>query len=328
MNDNFKSMPKVELHSHLDCTLSYKTVSRLVPGITEQKYLDLFVAPARCASLAEYLQYTRNGVDLLQSKSALQLAVSGLFDQLVEEHVIYTELRFAPFLHTFQGLRPAEVVEIVAKACDQAVQNTGIEARIILCTLRHFPAEKSMETVKFVHAFNGTRVMAFDIAGDEAGYPTDPHQAAFQFAIEHGIYRTAHAGEALGAESVWETLEKFQPARIGHGIHSIEDPRLIEVLKDKQIHLEVCPRCNVQTQAVHTIAEHPVDRLYQAGLSLSISTDTRGITQTTLYDEYTTLSEKFNWGAEQFLSCNLLAVEAAFCTSELKATLRKQLLSA
>jgi adenosine deaminase len=325
MNLDYQSMPKVELHSHLDCTLSYAAVSQLSPGITRDEYRRLYVAPARCESLADYLTYTRNGVALLQSRAALELAVSDLFDQLVEDRVIYSELRYAPFLHTARGLAVREVVKIVAAACDRAAARTGVDCRIILCTLRHFSAEQSLATVQLISEFKGSRVAAFDIAGDEAGFPADAHEAAFRYAIEQGIHRTAHAGEARGADSVWETLEKFQPARIGHGVRSIEDPALIQTLRDKRIHLEICPCSNFQTGVVSALSEHPVARLYDAGLSLSISTDTRGITDTTLKSEYAVLTEQFGWGREHFLACNRHAVEAAFLPAGPKAALRRKL---
>ncbi len=327
MPTDFQQLPKIELHSHLDCSLSYNAVKQLVGNITEEEYLRQYVAPARCESLADYLDHTRNSVLLLQSERALQIAVRDLFEQLRLDHVIYIEIRFAPLLHIEQGLRPEQVVETVAAACDEASATTGIESRLILCTLRHFPAEKSMQTVQLIQAFQGTRVAAFDMAGDEAGYAEDEHEPAFRFAIEHGIPRTTHAGEALGAESVWRSLEKFQPSRIGHGIHSIEDPRLVEHLRERQIHLEICPQCNIQTRAVPSLREHPVDRLYNEGVSIGISTDTRGITGTNLTAEYQGLAETFGWDAGHFLACNLNALQASFLPAGEKGELKDKLIS-
>lgn len=325
MNTAFQLLPKIELHSHLDCTLSFTAVSQLLPGISQEKYRQLFVAPPRCTSLADYLRHTRNAVDLLQSKLALQVAVTDLFAQLAREHVLYTEIRFAPFLHTQNGLAPEEIVAAVAEACDQATINTGVESRIILCTLRHYSSQTSLATVRLVEAFKGTRVVAFDIAGDEAGYPLQTHVPAFEFARQHDIFRTAHAGEACGPDSLWQTLETLQPARIGHGIQCIQDADLLQFLQTRQIHLEICPRCNLQTGVVADIASHPVNRLYQAGLSLGINTDTRGITATTLADEYTLLAGTFGWGQEHFLACNRFALQAAFCPVELKQSLNQLL---
>ena len=120
-----------------------------------------------------------------------------------------------------------------------------------------------MRTVELVRDFAGTRVVALDIAGDEAGYSLDEHAPAFQYAVKHGIPATAHAGEAVGAESVWQTLHKCEPSRIGHGINSIQDPKLIDELRRRKIHLEICPICNVQTGTVESLEAHPVNIFFE-----------------------------------------------------------------
>jgi adenosine deaminase len=328
MMQSYRLYPKVELHSHLDCTLSYFTVSQLVPGITREQYAAEYVAPLRCNDLAGYLACTLNGVALLQSMEALELAAWDLYEQMALDHVIYSEARFAPLLHIEAGLTPEQVVDTVQTACSRASRETGIEVGLILCTLCHYSAEQSLQTVRLVEAFAGTQVCGLDIAGDEAGYELDEHVPAFEYAISHNIYRTAHAGEARGAASVWDTLKRFQPNRIGHGIRSIEDPVLMDHLHRKRIHLEVCPQSNVQTEAVADLSEHPVQQLYEAGLSVGINTDSRGITAIDLTEEYQQLVSVFGWGPEHFLTCNLNAVEAAFLPQDAKDRLSSRLISA
>ncbi len=327
MNDKrlLQKCPKVELHSHLDCSLSFDSVHQLRPSVTREEYGEKYVAPPKCRSLDHYLQYTRASVRLLQTHEALKTAVVDLFQQLREDHVIYTEIRFAPLLHLEQGLSPEDVVECVENTCSRVSQDTGIESRIILCTLRHFTAEQSMRTMKLVQVFQGTRVVALDLAGSEAGFPLNEHEEAFQYAIAHHTPRIAHAGEACGAQSVWETLETLQPTRIGHGIRSTEDPSLIGYLRKHSIHLEVCPTCNVQTNMVTTYGEHPVDYLYKSGIPLSINTDSRGITNITLTEEYERLSTVFGWGIRNFQKCNFHALEAAFLPSAVKNALMEKL---
>jgi adenosine deaminase len=194
--------------------------------------------------------------------------------------------------------------------------------------LRHFTADESLATAELVTHFAripGSRVASLDLAGDEAGFPLEPHVPAFALAAERGISRTAHAGEALGPESVRETLQRLSPARIGHGVRAAEDVSLVGTLASSRIHLEVCPSSNVQTNICETLAEHPIDRLVEAGVSLGISTDTRTVTDTTLVTEYRRLWETFGWTASDFLRCNREALEAAFAPEELKARLRAQL---
>jgi adenosine deaminase len=318
-------MPKVELHLHLDCSLSYQAVARLDPSISRDQYDAEFVAPSQCASLADFLTRAPRGFQLMQTEEALRLVTEDLFEQLSRDRVIYAEIRFAPLLHLEQGLTPDAVVAAVDRAAEECVRATGIEARLILCTLRHFDTAQSLLTAQLVERFKGSRVVGLDIAGDEAGFPIDAHIPAFRYAIDHGLYRTAHAGEARGADSVWETLRGFQPTRIGHGVRSIEDPKLVEHLRRERIHLEVCPTSNVQTRTSASYAEHAVDRLFRAGVSLGINTDTRTITNVTLGQEYARLREHFGWGSEELLACNREALRAAFIEDSFRTGLLAQL---
>jgi adenosine deaminase len=321
-------LPKVELHLHLDCSLSYAAVSRLEPSISRAEFDAEFIAPPRCTSLADFLTRAPCGFQLMQSEEALEVVTEDLFAQLKADGVIYAEIRFAPLLHLEKGLTPEAVVAAVDRATERCIRETGVEARLILCTLRHFSQEQSLLTAQLVERFRGSRVVALDIAGDEAGFPIDAHVAAFEYAVEHGLGRTAHAGEARGADSVWETLRAFKPTRIGHGIRSIEDPALVEYLRREGIHLEVCPSSNVQTCACVAYEEHPVDRLLRAGVSLGISTDTRTITNVTLEQEYARLREHFGWKDEELLACNREALRAAFVDDALRARLLGRLIAA
>lgn len=315
------TLPKIELHLHLDCSLSFEVVRRLDPGISREQFDAEFIAPPVCASLADFLTRAPRGFQLMQSVEALELVTEDLFAQLEADNVIYAELRFAPLLHLERGLMAEQVIAAVDRATERMIRATGIEARLILCTLRHYTREQSLETAHWVKRFQGSRVVALDIAGDEAGYPVDAHVDAFRFAQEHGLHRTAHAGEAAGAESVWETLEAFAPTRIGHGVRSVEDPKLIEHLKREGIHLEMCPRSNVQTRACGGYDGHPVDRLLREGVSVGISTDTRTITNVTLRREYEDLQRHFGWGPAEFARCNENALRAAFIPENERARL-------
>lgn len=324
-NSQFNSLPKVELHLHLDCSLSYEAVSLLAPRISREEYRRDFIAPPKCANLADYLSRAPRGFSLMQSEYALRVAVFDLFRQLREDNVVYAEIRFAPLLHLQAGMTPEEVVSTVEEATREATRATGIEARLILCALRHFTAEQSLSTAKLAKKFEGTLVAAIDLAADEAGYPISAHVEAFRYAIEYGIPRTAHAGEARGAESVWETLRELKPLRIGHGVRSIEDPALMEHLRANGIHLEVCPTSNIQTNVVESYRDHPVERLYRSGISIGINTDTRTITRITLTQEYESLEKVFGWKPEDFLKCNLQAIHAAFAPDPVKERIEKVL---
>ena len=324
---DYSSLPKVELHLHLDCSMSYDVVTAIKPSVTPEEYRKKFIAPPKCADLADYLTRAFHAVALLQTEEQLRLVTLDLFKQLKADNVIYAEIRFGPMLHTAKGLTPEQVVRTVNEATEEGVRQTGIQAGLILSTLRHYTEAQSMQTVELARQFRGpgSRVFGFDIAADEAAYPIDNHIRAFQYAKAHDIPRTAHAGEARGAGSVWETLENFEPSRLGHGVRSAEDPELLVWLRDNNIHLEVCPTSNVQTNVFNRIEDHVADLLFRSGISMSINTDTRTISKVTLEDEYRVLESVFGWGPEQILKCNLEAIDHAFCPPEWKSRIRDRI---
>ncbi len=322
----FASYPKIELHLHLDCSLSYHVVKTLDPSVTEEGYRNEFVASVNCRDLKDYIEKAGRAIELMQTEEALRLVTLDLFEQLKTDNVIYAEIRFAPLLHTEKGLTPTQVVQAVQDASDEGAAKTGVEAGIILCTLRNYSEDQSMETARLCEAFKGTRVVGFDIAADEAGFPVDNHVKAFEYAHEKEIPCTAHAGEACGAESVWETLEKFKPARIGHGVRSVEDPALMKHLKENHIHLEVCPTSNTLTKISETVEDHPADTLYRSGVSMSINTDGRTISNVSLTREYDKLEQAFGWQKEEFLNVNLEAAEHAFVSPDKRMKLKRKIL--
>jgi adenosine deaminase len=320
---DYNKEPKVELHLHLDCSLSYEVVKQLQPSVTLEEYKKSFIAPAKCTDLADYIKRAIKGFELMQTKEQLRLVTLDLFKQLKADNVAYAEIRFAPLQHTLQGLTPDQVVETVNEATEEGTKTYGVDAGIILCTLRHYSEAQSMETVELAEKFKGTRVVGFDIAADEAGFPIDNHINAFQFANANRIHCTAHAGEAKGAQSIWETLKTFHPSRIGHGVRSAEDTALLSFLKANNIHLEVCPTSNVQTNVFDKIEHHTANKIYNAGVSMSINTDARTISNVTLADEYGLMEKVFHWDKEHFKKCNLEAIDHSFASNDIKQKVRK-----
>ena len=236
-----KKLPKVELHVHLDCSLSFQVVKQLDPSITQSFYNAHFIGPVQCHDLSDYLDRADHALRLMQSAENLTAVVEDLYRQFQRDGVIYAEIRFAPLLHTREGMEPVKVVDTVTNAIRNCIESTGIEGGLILCTLRHFSYKQSMLSAELACQFYGQGVVGFDIASDESGFPLDNHIDAFKKVQDHGIPCTAHAGEARGAESVWETLNKIRPSRIGHGVRSSEDEELLHFFRQKSIHLEICP---------------------------------------------------------------------------------------
>ena len=317
MSFSIKDLPKVELHVHLDCCLSFKGLLRIDPTISESYYKKKFIGTS-CSCLKDYIRCADTALEYMQTKEQLEIVIEDLFDQLVNDNVIYAEIRFAPLLHLKKGLSSKNVVEIVSNKTKIESEKSGIEVGLILCTLRHFSVDQSLQTVKLVKDFSNKNVVGFDIAADEAGFPIDNHIKSFQFARDNNIFCTAHAGEALGADSVTNTLKYLKPNRIGHGVRCIEDNSLIEKIKKENIHLEICVTSNMVTKVFNNLKDHPVDFLLNKGISLSINTDGRTISDTTLNKEYVLLNKEFDWLKNKFLEVNINAMKASFSSNEVK----------
>ena len=325
MSTRFRALPKIELHVHLDCSMSFDAVHLLDAGISHSDYLQRFVAPQEATGLPDYLSCALEEIRLMQTGAQLRVATLDLLRQLQADRVLYAEIRFAPLEHLQGGLSPEGVVASVEAALREGMAETGVEARLILCTLRHYPEAQSRLVAELACAFQKDLVAGFDLAADEAAWPIAPHISAFAYAQAHGLPCTAHAGEACGPESVWETLEKLRPQRIGHGVRSISDPDLLSVLRSQQIHLEVCPTSNIRTRVFPSFSQHSVQGLYETGVSVGINTDGRTISSVSLTEEYEQLHQTFGWSEAQFLRCNRYALEAAFIPDAVKVRLRAAL---
>jgi adenosine deaminase len=322
---DLSGFPKIEIHLHLDCSLSYEVANTLVPSLTKEQYRRDFIAPPKCRDLADYLVRAEQGFKLMQDRQALHLVTHDLFDQLAADEVIYAEIRFAPLLHTLHGMTPEAVVEAVLEAGREAEVRTGIVCRFILCTLRSHAQTDSMRVVKLVERYLGQGVGGFDIAGNEAGFDLSTHLPAFEYAYEHAIPVTMHAGEARGADSVRESVEQGHTRRLGHGVRAVEDSSLLDWLLEHKVHFEVCPTSNVQTDVVAALPDHPIRELVKMGQSVSVNTDGRTLSGVSLTDEYRSLQRVFGWQADDFLRANREALRVAFLAEAEKTKLRQKL---
>jgi adenosine deaminase len=316
----------VELHLHLDISMSFTVARRLVPGLPEERYQREFCGPARCASLAEFLATTSTQVALLQKPDALRLLSADVVRRIADEGVVYAELRFAPLLHTHEGMSPEAAVEAVLDASFSAAEEAGINVGVILTSLRHFDASDSLRTADLAVRYRPHGVVGFDLGGDEAGYPLSTHLPGFFRARDAGLPYTVHAGEGSGPESVAEVLASLHPARVGHGVRAVEDPAVVGTLLDQGVHLEVCPTCNVQLGLYPDLRAHPIDQLYRRGVSLSVSTDSRTSTVTTMPGEFAGLRAAFGWTDVDIDTVSRMAIEAAFASKDVKNRIRRRLL--
>ncbi len=324
-------LPKhfIDLHLHLDGAITLPIAKRLaqlqnqtLPASSDEELEQLLSIPKSCEDLNEYLKRFDLPISLLQTKESISEAVFLVSEQLRRENVIYAELRFAPQSFTAGGLTQREVVE----AALAGLARTSFCGNLILCAMRGPGREAANEeTLRLTKEYLVTHggVVAFDIAGAEGLFPTSDYRELFELAAKLDVPFTLHAGEAAGADSVRCAIE-MGARRIGHGIRSFEDEALLELLRARQIPLEICPTSNRQTHAVADMRDYPLADFVKKGLCVTINTDNPAISSTTIAEEFAyaqTLGVTF----EQEQSMLLSAADAAFTDEATKQRL-KQLL--
>lgn len=287
-----KKLAKVELHCHLDGSLSAKTLYSFFneeqkARIDFQNFCHQVMVSKDCHKLADYLACFKLPLELLSTKKRLELAVLDLANEMAGENVVYAELRYAPQMLKSKELQTShEIVETVCKAGKRAEQLFGVKLRFILCLMRgHSNLKDEDELISLAEEFRNEGVVALDLVGDEAAHPLKNYIAFFEKVKNKDLAFTIHAGETGSHEEVWLACE-LGAKRIGHGIASVKDKKLMAYLQEHNIHLEICPTSNIQTGACENYAAHPLHIFYQKGLSFSVNTDNRLVSNTSLSAEW------------------------------------------
>jgi adenosine deaminase len=288
----FESLPKADLHVHLDGSLRLQTIVDLareenveLPSQDPGELRRLMHLGENCGSLAEYLKAFDITLRVMQTESALYRIAYELCEDAARENVRYMEVRYAPMLHTQRGLKLTKVIEAVLAGLKAARDKCGIESNIIICGIRNVSPASSLEMAELAVAYKGRGVVGFDLAGAEYDHPAKHHRAAFQLVRDNNINVTIHAGEAYGPESVAQAIHVCGAHRIGHGCRLREDGDLLHYVNDHRIPLECCPSSNVQTGAVRDLASHPLKLYFNLGLRVTVNTDNRLITDTSVSKE-------------------------------------------
>ena len=288
----FERLPKTDLHVHLDGSLRLETIIDLadkhgvsLPGKTPEALARAMHCGENTGSLVEYLKAFDITLQVLQTEEALVRVARELGEDAAKENVRYMEVRYAPMLHTREGLRLTAVVEAVLEGLWQAKERFGIDSNVILCGIRNISPESSLEMAQLAVAYKGRGVVAFDLAGAENDHPPKQHLSAFQLVRDNNINVTIHAGEAYGPASIHQAIHICGAHRIGHGCRLREDGELLHYVNDHRIALECCPSSNVQTGAVRDFASHPLKLYHDLGIRVTINTDNRLITDTTVSKE-------------------------------------------
>jgi adenosine deaminase len=287
-------MPKTELHVHLDGSIRPGTLLHLAAdqGIAlprpDADALRSFMKVDDARSLEDYLRRFEVTLSVLQTADALEQVAYELVVDAAEENVRYIEVRFSPILCTRGGLHLDEAVEAPLRGLRRAEQERGggVRTNIIICAIRSLSPTVSMELAELAVAFRDRGVVGFDLAGPERGNPARNHQEAFRLAAAEGLATTVHAGEDDGPDSIRDALVYCNARRIGHGTHLPADDRLLCYVRDFRVPLEVCLTSNVQTHAVPRFEDHPLRQCFDRGLVVTLSTDNRLMSDTTVTEEY------------------------------------------
>ncbi|WP_153537143.1 adenosine deaminase [Actinomadura macrotermitis] len=325
--DDIRRAPKVLLHDHLDGGLRPATIVDLarengyegLPTTDPDSLGAWFAEMSNSGSLERYLETFSHTVGVMQTTEALTRVAYECAEDLAKDGVVYAEVRYAPELHTAEGLSLDQVVEAVLEGFAQGGRDFGIRVGALVTAMRH--QARSMEIAELAVRYRDAGVVGFDIAGAEAGYPPTRHLDAFEYLQRENAHFTIHAGEGFGLPSIWQAIQWCGADRLGHGVRIIDDieagdppvlGRLAAYVRDKRIPLEMCPTSNIQTGAAKSIAEHPIGLLRDLGFRVTVNTDNRLMSGTSLSEEFAKLVEAFGYGWDELQWFTVNAMKSAF----------------
>lgn len=307
MIEEIKKLKKVELHLHLDGSVEIDTIKKITnENIDALK--EKMIAKDKCENLSEYLTKFDTPIECMQTKENLKLISKELVNYLEEENVIYAEIRFAPMFHTRGGLSYEEIIDSVL---DGLNSNKNVKTNLILCMMRGFPKENNLKTIEVAEKYLNKGVCAVDLAGAEDKYPLKDYMDLFDIIKEKNIPFTVHAGENGSFKEIKLAID-IGTKRIGHGIHAYESNDTINLLKEKNILLEICPTSNVQTNSVDMYENHPIYNFYKENLNICINTDNKTVSNISLTEEYIKLHNEFNFNIDDFKKMNINAIKSSF----------------
>jgi adenosine deaminase len=320
LDDLARSLPKVLLHEHLDGSLRVATLFELLrtrglplPAPDVAGLARWFDARAHAGSLTEYLRGFALTVAAMASPGAMERVAFEAAQDALADGCVLAEFRIAPLLFEAHGMTGEATVEALLAGLARSALPSGL----IVCAMRHLPESETQRAARLALRYRGCGVVAFDLAGAEAGHPPSDHDRALALCRDAGLPLTLHAGEADAAERVIEAV-RLGARRIGHGVHLIDalhDPDrrgLIDEVRERDVHLEVCPTSNVHTGAAKSIAAHPITALWRAGLSLSFHTDNRLMSGITHSSEARVLMQDTALTAQDLRDMSLAAAQHSF----------------
>lgn len=326
---DFELLPKIELHCHLDGSVRPETILDIATkeNIEIQTYdlnqlRGLLQAPLECKSLVEYLDRFNLPIKIMQSKESLRRITYELLEDAAKENVKYIEIRYAPVLHTENGLTIEQVIESVIDGIKQGEKDFNIKANLILSCLRHRGADSAATVVEAGKKFLDKGVVAVDLAGAENEGFAKEFVDVISIAREYGYRVTIHAGETGIGLNVVDAIKLLHAERIGHGVAIKDLKEAYDLVKENNVTLEMCPTSNMQTKAVKSYEEHPLFKFYKDGIRVSFNTDNRTVSATNITGECKSIDKVVNMTHEDYKKIYNDSVDATFATEEVKAYLK------
>ncbi|HJW32656.1 MAG TPA: adenosine deaminase [Holophagaceae bacterium] len=322
---DIQRLPKTDLHVHLDGSLRPTTILELaeqqkvkLPADTVEGLMPFVTKGEDCPSLVEYLKVFDITLSVMQTYDSLVRTAFELAEDAAKENVRYMEVRYAPILHQQQGLSLSTIVQAVLEGLRMAEKKYDIKTGVIICGIRHISPEVSLKLADLTVAFKNKGVVGFDLAGAEENFPAKKFKEAFGRVLANNINCTLHAGEAFGPESIHQAVHLCGAHRIGHGVRLVEDGDLMNYVNDHRIPLECCPSSNVQTKAVKRMEDHPIRLFYDLGLRVTVNTDNRLVTGTSVSEEFLKLHETLNFNLEEMKEIIIMGFKSAFLPYAIK----------
>jgi adenosine deaminase len=326
-----EQLPKTDLHCHLDGSLRLSSILDMaeqqrvkLPATDEEGLAKAIHMGEVCDDLEHYLEAFDITCAVLQTEEALERAAFELAEDAAKENVWHLEVRYAPILHTRRGLSLARIVEAVLAGLKRAERKFEITTGVILCGIRNIDPKESYRLAELAVAYKSRGVVAFDLAGGEAGNPAKLHAPSFALVLANNMSTTVHAGEAYGPESISQALHFCGAHRIGHGTRLAEDGDLLAYVTDKRIPLEICLSSNQQTAVVEKLENHPLRLFYDLGVRVSLNTDNRLITDTTVSKELLVAHEHLGFTLEEIKILLVQGFKSAFIPYRQKQKLLRE----
>ncbi len=323
--ESIKNMPKVELHLHLEGAFTFEFLFTLINKYGGDPSIQSIAGLKKKFVFNDFLHFIETWFwknQFFREPEDFEQSTYFTLENLYRQNVIYAEVFYSPWDFVQFGLAVEAITEATLSGIRRAEIDFGIKCQLIADLCRDYGAETAIDRFKQIISYRDEGLIGIGLGGSEQKFPPEPFEAVYSMASEKGFHCVAHAGEAAGPASIWGAIEKLNVERIGHGVRAIEDPDLVELLKQKQIPLEICITSNLKTAVFPSIEQHPIKQFFEEGLFVTINSDDPTMFGATITDEYILLYEQANFSSQAIRHLSLNAIDASFLSSDDKQNYR------